>query len=194
MAGRPKIYDEEQVIDKAINVFWDTCYDAVSADELLEAMGIGKGSFYLNFKGGKQELYERSLKQFAEKFHQKIEQEMIRADDTIAYIRQLFLSAADAPSSKKNRGCYYGNALVQLSAKDKSTKQLAAQLLNNLHGIFTKAIRIAQKKGQIQTKADPELLSWHLSNLWNGINVTRRMQKSPETLRALIELNLTLLQ
>src|ERR1700744_5958557 len=104
MAGRPKIYEEEAVIEKAIDVFWGKCYDAASADELLEAMGIGKGSFYLNFKGGKQELYERSLKQFAEKFHKEIQQEMERSGDEIGYIKKLFLSAADSSPAQKNRG------------------------------------------------------------------------------------------
>jgi len=54
MAGRPKIFDEQDVINKAIEVFWGKGYEAASADELLKAMNIGKGSFYLSFRGGKR--------------------------------------------------------------------------------------------------------------------------------------------
>ncbi len=194
MAGRPKIFNEEQAIDKAMQVFWDKCYDSASADELLAAMGIGKGSFYLSFKGGKQELYERSVKRFADNFYRNFMEGMAKADDEIAYIKSFFLSLADAPDESKNRGCYIGNALVQLSEKDKNVRDIAAGLLQKFQVGFAAAIKKAQQAGNLQTTQDAEVLAWHLSNLWNGINVTRRMEKSPEKLRNLIELNLSILQ
>ncbi|WP_390453127.1 TetR/AcrR family transcriptional regulator, partial [Chryseobacterium sp. Alg-005] len=83
MAGRPKIFDEQEAIQKATEVFRNKGYDTASADELLSAMGIGKGSFYLAFKGGKQELYIRSIKQFAESFNQKIRQAIEKSEDQI---------------------------------------------------------------------------------------------------------------
>lgn len=55
MAGRPKIFDEREAIQNATEIFRNKGYDTASAEELLNAMGIGKGSFYLAFKGGKQE-------------------------------------------------------------------------------------------------------------------------------------------
>jgi TetR/AcrR family transcriptional repressor of nem operon len=194
MAGRPKIYDDEQVIDKAIEVFRDKCYDAASTDELLSAMGIGKGSFYLNFKGGKEELYQRSLKRFAETLNKKIVLEMDRSDNQIGYIKDLFFEMANLTPAQKERGCYYGNALVQLSEKDKETKALAAELLKDLHAIFLKAIISGQEKGQISKDKNAEVLGWHLINFWNGINVTKRMEKSPAILKALIEANFKLLE
>jgi TetR/AcrR family transcriptional repressor of nem operon len=66
--------------------------------------------------------------------------------------------------------------------------------LKNLQQLFTDIIRKAQKNGQIKSTEDPEILGWHLSNLWNGIHVTRRMENSPETLRPLIALNLKLIE
>jgi len=189
MGGRPKLYDEVEVIDKAINVFWDRSYDVASADELLDAMGIGKSSFYFNFKGGKQELYERTLKRFAEKLNGKMERGLNSADDTIEYIKQYFISGANSSILQKDRGCYYGNALIQLSGKDKSVKTLAASILADMQRIFTKAVAMAQERGQISKKRSAEALGLHLINFWNGINITRRMERSPEVLRDLIDIN-----
>lgn len=194
MAGRPKIFDENQAIEKATEVFRNKGYDTASADELLNAMGIGKGSFYLAFKGGKQELYMRSIKQFAESFNQKIEQEIENADDQIEFIRQFFLSLAKTNDCNRERGCYLGNALVQLSEKDDDIKLVTVKLLKGLQKIFAKTIKKAQENGQIKNIEDPEILAWHLTNLWNGIHVTRRMENSPGILRSMIELNLKLLE
>lgn len=194
MAGRPKIFDENQAIEKATEIFRNKGYDTASADELLNAMGIGKGSFYLAFKGGKQELYLRSIRQFAEGFNQKIEQEIQNTDDQIEFIRRFFLSLANTKDCDRERGCYLGNALVQLSEKDDDIKQVTVTLLKGLQKIFAKAIKKAQEHGQIKNTEDPEILAWHLTNLWNGIHVTRRMENSPAILRSMIELNLKLLE
>src|ERR1700761_7327176 len=169
MKGRPKLYDEDEVIDKAIEVFRDKCYDAASADELLAAMGIGKGSFYFNFKGGKLELYERSLQRYADKLNTKIEKEMEASGDEIAYLKQLFMSIAGSSAANKDRGCYYGNALVSISVQDKQTRAIAARLLADLHRIFKKGIERAQEKGQVPKDRDAASLAWILSNLWNGM-------------------------
>lgn len=194
MAGRPKIFDEQEAIQKATEVFRNKGYDTASADELLNAMGIGKGSFYLAFKGGKQELYVRSIKQFAENFNQKIGQAIENSEDPIEFIQQFFLALADAEDCDIDRGCYLGNALVQLSEKDEDIKKITAELLKGLQKIFAKAIRKAQQNGQLITQKDPEILAWHLTNLWNGIHVTRRMENSPKILRSMIEMNLRLLE
>jgi TetR/AcrR family transcriptional regulator, transcriptional repressor for nem operon len=194
MAGRPKIFNEQKAISDATEIFRDKGYDIASADELLNAMGIGKGSFYLAFKGGKQELYIRSIKQFAENFNQKLKQEIEKSDNEIEFIKNYFLSLADVSDCDKERGCYLGNALVQLSEKDVEIKKITAELLKGLQKIFAKVIKKAQENGQMKSTEDPEILAWHLSNLWNGIHVTRRMENSPKVLHSLIELNLKLLE
>ena len=193
MAGRPKIFDENQAIEKATEVFRNKGYDTASADELLNAMGIGKGSFYLAFKGGKQELYIKSIEQFSESFFKKLSEGIKNADHKIEYIKQFFLSQAYSPDCEKERGCFLGNSLVQLSEKDAQIKKTSVKILKKLHHLFAEVIEKAQENNQIKTRENPEILAWHLTNLWNGIHVTRRIESSPEILKSIIELNLKLL-
>lgn len=193
MAGRPKIFNENQAIEKATEVFRNKGYDTASADELLAAMGIGKGSFYLAFKGGKQELYVKSIEQFSESFYKQLSEGIENAENEIEYIKQVFLSQAHSPDCEKERGCFLGNSLVQLSEKDMQIKQTSVKILKQLHHLFAKVIEKAQKNNQINTTENPEILAWHLTNLWNGIHVTRRMENSSEILKSIIELNLKVL-
>jgi TetR/AcrR family transcriptional repressor of nem operon len=156
-------------------------------------MGIGKGSFYLAFKGGKRELYIRSITQFSEYFYQKLSVGIAESEDKVQFIRQFFLDLADASDCDKERGCYLGNALVQLSEKDLEIKKITVQLLKKLQTLFAETIKNAQANGQITSIEDPEMTGWYLSNLWNGIHVTRRMEGSPEILKSIIEMNLKIL-
>lgn len=194
MAGRPKIFDENQAIEKAIEVFRNKGYDTASADELLNAMGIGKGSFYLAFKGGKQELYVKSIEQFSESFYKRLAEGIEKSENGIEFIKQFFLSQANSPENEKERGCFLGNSLVQLSEKDAEIKKISIKIVKKLQELFAEIIGKAQKNNQIKSTENPEILAWHLTNLWNGIHVTRRMKNSPEILKSIIELNLKLLE
>ena len=193
MAGRPKIFDEREVVEKAVDVFWTKGYETASADELLEAMGIGKGSFYLAFKGGKKELYEKSLRQYADRFDKQLLYDLSVSKDPIRLIKDFFMALADDPKSKQMKGCYIGNALVQLSDGDADTKQIASELLGSVEGIFTDVIRKAQEEKRLKNKAKPEVLGKYLINLWNGVNVTRRSNSGYEHLREVLEMSLQVL-
>lgn len=193
MAGRPKIFDEQEVVEKAVNVFWTKGYETASADELLEAMGIGKGSFYLAFKGGKKELYEKSLRLYAERFNRQLLHDISVSEDPVQLIRDFFMALADDPKSKQMKGCYIGNALVQLSDGDADTKMIAAELLATAEGIFTDVIRKAQAEKKMRNKAKAEVLGKYLINLWNGVNVTRRSNPDYKHLREVLEMSLQVL-
>jgi TetR/AcrR family transcriptional regulator, transcriptional repressor for nem operon len=192
MAGRPKIYDEEQVLDKAIAVFWEKGYENASADDLLEAMGIGKGSFYNAFKGGKQELFEKSVKRVGNHYLKEFKQAVRDSNEPMNEIREFFFAVADSKTQFGRFGCYFVNAVLQV--EDENLKCVAANQLNVVKGIFMEAIDREKKAGKLKTKVSTEMLGLHLQNLWAGINVIRGVVTSQEALRKVIEMNLELLK
>ncbi len=194
MAGRPKIFDEQTVIDKAIDVFWTKGYESASAEELLKAMDIGKGSFYLSFKGGKKELFEKSLDQFSKKAAEKFKHDLEKSGDPVQFLKDFFLSMAETTKERQLKGCYLGNAIVEMSNIDNKTKNKAVRLLRQLEENFKNIIQEAQQQNLLKTKERPETLAQVLITLWNGINVTRRMHPEEKTLRRMIELQLQVLQ
>ena len=66
--GRPKSFDDKEVVALAMNYFWEHGYANSSLDELLKAMNISKGSFYHIFKS-KEELFTKTIELYrAEQF------------------------------------------------------------------------------------------------------------------------------
>ncbi len=193
MAGRPKIFDEKDVIRKASEIFWKKGYEASSAEEILEAMNMGKGSFYLHFKGGKKELYQRSLELFSTEAMERFYKNLSQEPDEIDFLKQFILSLSDAPNDRKQKGCYLGNGVVEMSNLDVKTKDQAGALLNKLEAAFVKIITKAQKAGRLKTQVSPTLLAKYLINLRNGINVTARAEKITKVLKEMIELSLEVL-
>ena len=194
MAGRPKIYDEDAVLDKAVKVFWEKGYANASADDLLTAMGIGKGSFYLAFKGGKQELFEKTMKRVVDQYFKELKAAVAASANPVKLVRDFFLGLASPQSSIGKSGCYFGNALVQITDTDTGLKTLAAGYLQVLENIFLDAMQRGKKMGLLKTDLAPKVLAAYLLNLWNGINITKRVEPNAKKLLELIKLNLEIIQ
>ncbi len=194
MAGRPKIYNEETALDQAVSVFWEKGYANASADDLLKAMGIGKGSFYLAFKGGKQELFEKSMKRVVDQNFKELRTAIQNCDNPVKLIKDFFLGLTGEQSPIGNQGCYFGNALVQISKNDAGLKLLASHYLTVLEGIFEEAMQRGKELGLLKTELAPATLAAYLINLWNGINVTRRMETDSLKLTELLKLNLAIIE
>ena len=194
MSGRPKVFDEEEVINKAIDVFWKNGYEASSTEMLLEAMGIGKSSFYLAFKGGKRELFERAMQQRSKLSIKSLETGLRETDDKIEYIKSLFYGIIDTKSVRHKNGCMMGNTIAELSNRESGLKEMAAELLLKMEQVFLKVIKEAQLTGRLKTKEKPEMLAKYLLSVWNGLNISVRVYSNKKVLLPLIEKQLEILK
>jgi TetR/AcrR family transcriptional repressor of nem operon len=194
MRGRTKIFSDLEVIDKAIDVFWNKGYEAASTDELLSAMGIGKGSFYNSFPGGKRELFEKSLDQFNQIALAKLRQQLQNSADPLEEVRAFFRSISTDRKQNHMKGCFLGNTIAELSLVETEMKGKAVKLLKQLEAVFFEALEDAQKKGRLQTKEDSKVLARYLITVWNGVSITRRMYPNQTDLQSLIELQLSIIQ
>jgi TetR/AcrR family transcriptional regulator, transcriptional repressor for nem operon len=192
-AGRPRDFDEDAVLDRAIELFWKQGYEATSLEQLLAAMGMGKGSMYHNF-GNKREVFKLALNKFIKNFSIWFESEIPKAKDPIAFIKDFFRKIPKQGSEAHKKGCFLGNTLAELACIDPGLEKEAAEHLEKIEQTFFKYIKEAQFAGKIKSREDPRLLARHLINLWNGINITRRMYPHAKDLMPLIDMQLRMLK
>ncbi|MET7373207.1 TetR/AcrR family transcriptional regulator [Micromonospora arida] len=64
--GRPRGFDADEALERAVEVFWRQGYEGASVSDLSEAMGINKPSLYAAF-GSKEELFRKAVALYAEK-------------------------------------------------------------------------------------------------------------------------------
>ena len=65
MKGRPREFDVDEALDRALEVFWRKGYEGTSLSELTEAMGINRPSLYAAF-GNKEDLFRKALDRYAD--------------------------------------------------------------------------------------------------------------------------------
>src|SRR5262245_53043372 len=62
--GRPRGFDTDKALDRALTVFWKKGYEGTSLDDLTRAMRINRPSLYAAF-GNKQDLFRKALDRYA---------------------------------------------------------------------------------------------------------------------------------
>lgn len=192
MAGRPKIFREEEVMAQAIDLFWRNGYEATSTEDLLGVMKLNKGSLYHSF-GNKKQLFAKAMDFFADNASQVLNRRITAARTPLEGIRDFFLELADDDNDTHQKGCFMGNSLAELANIDDELKQKAILHLKAMEKLFLKYIRKAKQSGELTTKEAPEILARYLLNLWNGINISRRIYPRKDLLLPVIRLQLAVL-
>lgn len=103
--GRPRSFDETGALEKAIQVFWSKGYDAVTIDDLVTGMGVGRPSLYAVF-GDKRAIFLRALKSYAERKGASAAKALLSPqglhDSILGFLRYAVESATEKGSA---RGC-----------------------------------------------------------------------------------------
>ncbi len=189
MAGRPKIFDEEAALNKAAILFWKKGYEATSTEDLIQAMGVQRGSFYNSF-GSKKELFINAINSHETNLFSRFKKQLKASNRPIQVIKDAFLSLADCPKEEHLMGCFAGNTIAEFSGIDEELAENAGKHLKALEEIFFKQIKSSQQTGELKSKIEARLLGKYLLNLWNGINITRRVYPDKNILKSLIEFQL----
>ncbi|WP_426482589.1 TetR/AcrR family transcriptional regulator [Chryseobacterium sp. R2ACT005] len=192
MKGRPNIHQDKELILKAQKLFWEKGFTATSLSDLTVATGAGAGSLYNSFKGGKKELFKKSLEQRREDF-ENFKQRLNKSEDPIGLIKSFFLNIANADYNEHMKGCIVANTLVEMTFVEESLKEEAAEILKETEKLYTSVIQQQQNKGTLKSTLPAEVLGKCLITFWCGINSLRRMYPDRRILKTQIELQLQLL-
>jgi len=192
MRGRPSLYDNDSLVEKALDIFWTKGYSATALSDLLQGMNIGSGSFYNTFKGGKKELFIEVLKLRRQAF-KEFSRELDQSSKPLELIKDFFRSLASADYNSHLRGCVIANAVAEMAFIDADLEKEAVAILKDVELLYTDTIRKAQMNGFIKNQTDAALLGRYLITVYNGINITRRMYPKKNELINLINMQLEII-
>jgi TetR/AcrR family transcriptional repressor of nem operon len=192
MAGRPRLLEEDQMLEKALEMFWENGYEATSMEDLLHCMSLNKGSLYHVF-GSKRELFSKTLDFFGKKSQNDIERKILEVESPVVGIKNFFLEVASSKRRLHEKGCFMGNTVAELAGIDKQLKDKAIQNLKNMEDLFYRYIEKAKNAKELKTQEDSRVIARYLVNLWNGINITRRIYPTGDALQSVINLQLSIL-
>ena len=157
--ARPREFDADTALDRAMDVFWSKGYEATSLDDLCEVTGLSRSSFYATF-GSKRNLLLRSVDRYVEQRTPKIAavlaQPLPIRDAFAALARQFIDQIVSGPG---RRGCFLGNCAAELPRSDRAALARVRQGLESTEATFREALARAQARGELPSDADVDALA-----------------------------------
>ncbi len=196
--ARPKEFDREHVLARAMELFWARGYEATSLGDLVDHLGIARQSLYDTF-GDKHQLYLEALDLYGKRYGRV--PELLAADLPMRRaLRLLFENTIDVgqgrgPGQKGSdaRGCMMVFATVERCPRDKDVRKRADSHVVALeHALHQRLVR-ARRDGELGPHHELRALARYLTNGLFGLSVLAKLGRPREELVSIVDVTLSVL-
>lgn len=192
--ARAKNFDENEVLDKAVDIFRRRGYKTTTPEELVTHLGISRSSLY-NTYGDKHSLFIRSLQRYQEQTSKALNDLANGNDDAMTAIRKIFNFTVDnCLEDAMPKGCFLVNSIVEFGPDDKETVAIVKESMDTNRSTLLRIIKKGQKEGSISTVAKPGALADYLVNCLSGISVSTKGGADRAACETIIKNSLTILR
>jgi TetR/AcrR family transcriptional repressor of nem operon len=190
---RTKQFKEEEVLQKAIELFWKQGFHATSMDKLVKTLGISRASLYDTF-GSKKQLFLKAFQLYRQQNNQLINQFLSEQPTVKEGIYNLFLHAiSDTLQDKENKGCFVVNCTTELLPNDQDLLMVLSENRKGFIDFFKDYLQQGVDNGEISKEKDLDGLAGFLFTLYSGLKVIGKTQPSASELKAYISAGLVAL-
>lgn len=169
--ARQKEFNTERVLERAKDLFWRQGYAATSVQDLVEALGIGRGSLYDTF-GDKHSLYLAALERFQatgnEQMQAALAQPASVREAIAAWLTDIAHTIVRDPAQ---RGCFVVNSVVECAPHDEAIAERTRQALQGMEDTLYAALERGKQQGEIAPAHDTRQLARVLLNTVLGLRV-----------------------
>ncbi len=173
--ARPKSFDPDVALEKAMHVFWKNGFQGASMPLLTKSMGIHPGNLYSNY-GNKENLFFRSIQLYQK--NQRLEMiHFIKANslDPLSCLKGLLSQMMQAVKlDEENKGCLMINAFLEIHIFNAKIKEKITAHFSDMRRIFENLINEAKDYGQISKYRDTEGMASMILNSLVGVHVFQR--------------------
>ena len=193
--ARKKEFDTELALENAMQLFWLKGYERTSLNDLLEAMKIGRASFY-NAYTDKHTLFIQVLKRYLKQSNDDfILAKLDESASPLTAIIKIFREEAEFLAKDMDcKGCLMVNAEVELMKVDDESQALIRESNAQVQARFQQALYEATEKGEIAPDQDTQALAEHLMNSMRGLKVLGRHSNNLPEFERVVDVTITALK
>ena len=185
--GRPREFDEEKVLDQALDAFWRRGYEATSVADLMEATGLAKGSLYKAF-GDKKSLFLVALRRYLDQGYVKARAILFDAESAEAGVGAWLEHVVRMATCPKARGCFAVNCTVETAPHDPEVQAVLVKHAARLERLFEDVLARGVERGELRPDLDPPTAARFITTIVNGLQVSGKGGLSYEDAQAQLAL------
>jgi TetR/AcrR family transcriptional repressor of nem operon len=191
--ARPREFDEQAVLDAAIQCFWAKGFEATSMRDLIDCMGITGASVYNAF-GDKQSLYCKALAHYLESNFGERVARLESTQPPRQAIETFFVEIIDrSMSDALHRGCMMVNSAIEAVPDAPDAREIVDGFLTRAEAFFHRCVQAGQADGSISRLQSATDLSGLLLGVLLGIRVLARARPQRPLLESVVRPVLALL-
>jgi TetR/AcrR family transcriptional regulator, copper-responsive repressor len=185
--GRPRAYEPDVALGKALDLFRRGGFAATSLDDLSAATGMNRPSLYGAF-GDKRELYIKSYQRYRDEARAALA-DIFRSNASVRrQLERIFATALDSYLSGEDgpHGCFTVTTAGSEAVQDPDIRAMVQDALSELDKAFAFCFRRARETGELPENADPAVLARLASATIHSIAIRARARASRGELEAIV--------
>src|SRR5689334_21629390 len=180
-------WEKQFVVDEALaeaeRAFWRQGYEATSMENLLQCMGIQKGSFYATF-GSKHEILMAALERYISSRRALAEELLAEPSGLVALKQHLDSVSTESCGERRALGCFIVNVALELAPRDAAVRDLVQKALAGQEALYAGLLEKAKRAGEVSVELDVPAAVKTLLSIVLGLRVLARAGVSEETIRS----------
>jgi TetR/AcrR family transcriptional regulator, transcriptional repressor for nem operon len=192
--ARPKQFDPQVALERAMEVFWRQGFEATTVQDLVAGMGINRASIYSTF-GDKHQLFVAALDHYAQSAGRELIDLLEGAGPADEVLRRAMAQVVDWQAGDETPlGCFVTNSAMELCARCPETSDKVNASLARLEEAFRALVERGQASGQISDAKSPDDLARFLCVVTQGLVVLGKARVERGALEQAVEVALTALR
>jgi len=184
---RPKEFNPDDAIEKAMQVFWHKGYEATSMQDLLTAMDLNRGSLYDTF-GDKRTLFIKVVNRYCTTFVGPKFTLLDQPGPALPSLRRFIGDMIDGGlADPQRRGCLIANTVMELSPHEKEVAGTLRRVLKMVEDSFFNVLTRAKQQGELKDDKDPRVLARFLATMMQGTIVMIKAGASADVVKQTAE-------
>jgi len=180
--ARPKEFDPEKALRKAVRLFSQKGFAATSTDDLMRDMDLGRQSMYDTF-GDKRALFLRALETYVTESVHAISVELERHGSVLSAVRNALVTFAERADLSSADGCMGLNAISEFGQRDADVTRIIRNAARAQRRTLMGVLVRAKAQGELGSDADLDSMADFFESTLAGIRMAAKAGKSRQALR-----------
>jgi TetR/AcrR family transcriptional regulator, transcriptional repressor for nem operon len=169
--ARPREFDPDAVVDRAMQVFWTKGFEATSLDDLCASTGLNRSSLYAAF-GDKRALFLETLERYGDRAVARITAALsrpVRIGEALAgFLAEIIEQIVAGPGRS---GCLIGNCAAEVAPHDRAAAASVRRNLQRVEAAFRDGFARAKARGEFASDTDIDALARFFVATTQGLRV-----------------------
>ena len=185
--GRPREFDREKALEKAMQMFWALGYETTSMADLRAALGITQASLYAAF-GSKEQLFREAVDLYRRTANSSTEQALATGRTAREAVETMLQAAVDALTAPGTPGgCLIVLSATNCAPENRAVQEYLLSVRRQIPEAILGRLRKGQRDGDLQKKAPISALASYYATVLHGLALQSRDRISRKVLTHVVK-------